>query len=135
MPLVSAFTTHVSAMSAMPPPEPEPEPVAPDPVEVTFSLSDDADSPHFMVADDDDDEGTAMASVNSEIMVESNTTAQITPMFVDGAPSVGVDAGSNMPFAYVDNFDMLQSMVPERWCDLHGSADHGRREPGDGAVG
>ena len=37
-PLVSAFTTHVSAMSAMPVPEPEPEPEALDPVMVTFSL-------------------------------------------------------------------------------------------------
>ena len=113
-PLVSAFTTHVSGMSAMPVPEPEPEPVAPDPVMVTFSLSDDADDQHFMVADDDDDEATAMAWVNPETMVESNTSAIITPMFVDGANGVSVDAGSNMPFTYVgaeDNWDMSQSDV------------------------
>ena len=112
MPLVSAFTTHVSAMSAMPPPEPEPEPEALDPVMVTFSLSDDADDGHFLIADpDDDDEETAMASVNTEIMVESNTTAVITPMFVDGASGVGVDASAdNVPFTYVD-WGLLQSMV------------------------
>ena len=110
-PLVSAFTTHVSAMSAMPPPEPVPEPVAPDPVEVTFSLSEDADSQHFMMADKDDDAATAMADVNTEIMVESNATAVITPMFVDGANGVSVDAmAGNMPFSYV-SWSMLQSAV------------------------
>ena len=112
MPLVSAFTTHVSAMSNMPVPEPVPEPVAPDPVMVMFSLSDDADDGHFLIADpDDNDEETAMASVNTEIMVESNATAVITPMFVDGASGVGVDASAdNMPFTYVD-WGLLQSMV------------------------
>ena len=110
-PVLSGWTTHVTGMSAMPPPEPEPEPVAPDPVMVTFSLSDDADSQHFMEADKDDDAATAKASVNSEIMVESNTTAVITPMFVDGANGVSVDAmAGNMPFSYVD-WDMLQSDV------------------------
>ena len=109
--VLSEWTTHVTGMSAMPPPEPEPEPVAPDPVEVTFSLSDDADSQHFMMADKDDDAATAMADVNTEIMVESNTTAVITPMFVDGASGVSVHAmAGNMPFAYVD-WGMLQSMV------------------------
>ena len=108
-PLVSAFTTHVTGMSAMPPPPPPPP--APDPVMVTFSLSEDADSPHFMVADDDDDEATAMASVNTEIMVESNSTAVITPMFVDGATGVSVDAmAGNTPFSYV-SWGMMQSAV------------------------
>ena len=77
---------------------------------VTFSLSDDAKSAEFMEADKDDDEATAKASVNNEIMVESNASAQITPMFVDGANGVSVDAGSNMPFTYVD-WDLLQSDV------------------------
>ena len=80
-PVLSDWSTHVTGMTAMPPPPPPPP--APDPVMATFSLSDDAESPHFMVADDDDDEETAMASVNTEIMVESNSTAIITPMFVD----------------------------------------------------
>ncbi len=111
-PILSDWSTHVTGMSAMPPPPPPP--AAPDPVMATFSLSDDADSPHFMVADDDDDEDTAMAWVNPEIMVESNSTAIITPMFVDDANGVSVDAGSNMPFTYVgaeDNWEMSQSMV------------------------
>ena len=44
-----------------------------------------------------------MAMVNTEIMVESNVTAIITPMFVDGAAGVTVMAAAdNMPFAYVD---------------------------------
>ena len=111
-PVLSDWTTHVTGMSAMPPPEPEPEPEPePDPVMVTFSLSEDADSQHFMTADNDDDAATAKASVNAEIMVESNTTAVITPMFVDGASGVSVDAtAGNMPFSYVD-WGMLQSGV------------------------
>ena len=113
-PVLSDWTTHVTGMSAMPPPEPEPVPEPepqPDPVMVTFSLSEDADSQHFMIADEDDDAATAKASVNAEIMVESNTTAVITPMFVDGANGVSVDAmAGNMPFTYVD-WDLLQSDV------------------------
>ena len=107
-PILSDWSTHVTGMTAMPPPPPPP-PAAPD-VMVTFSLSEDADSPHFLVADKDDDEATAKASVNSEIMVESNSSAVITPMFVDGATGVSVDEGMNMPFAYV-SWSMLQSMV------------------------
>ena len=107
--LMSMWTTHLTGMSAAEPPPPPPP--APDPVEVTFSLSDDADSPHFVVADDDDDEATAMASVNTEIMVESNASAVVTPMFVDDANAVSVSAGSgNTPFTYVD-WEMLQSDV------------------------
>ncbi len=111
-PVLSDWSTHVTGMTAMPPPPPPPP--APDPVMAMFSLADDAKSQHFMVADDDDDEATAMAYVNPEIMVESNSTAIITPMFVDGANGVSVDMGMNMPFAYVGaagNWDMLQSMV------------------------
>ena len=108
-PVLSDWSTHVTGMSAMPPPPPPPPP-APD-VMVMFSLSDDADSPHFLIADDDDDEATAMASVNTEIMVESNSTAVITPMFVDGATGVSVDAmAGNMPFTYV-SWSLMQSAV------------------------
>ena len=107
--LMSAWTTHLTGMSMAEPPPPPPP--APDPVEVTFSLSEDADSQHFLVADDDDDEATAKASVNTEIMVESNTSAVVTPMFVDDANAVSVSAGSgNTPFTYVD-WEMLQSAV------------------------
>ena len=107
-PLLSAWTTHVTGTSDVPPePEPPPTPA----VMAMFSLSEDADSPHFMIADDDDDEATAMASVNTEIMVESNSTAVITPMFVDGATGVSVDAmAGNMPFTYV-SWSMMQSAV------------------------
>ena len=108
-PILSDWSTHVTGMTAMPPPPPPP-PAAPD-VMVMFSLSEDADSPHFLVADDDDDEATAMASVNTEIMVESNSTAVITPMFVDGATGVSVDAmAGNMPFTYV-SWSLMQSAV------------------------
>ena len=107
--LMSMWTTHLTGMSMAEPPPPPPP--APDPVMVTFSLSEDADSPHFMLADDDDDEATAKASVNPEIMVESNTSAVITPMFVDDANGVSVIAGSsNTPFTYVD-WEMRQSDV------------------------
>ncbi|MXX85411.1 MAG: fibronectin type III domain-containing protein [Acidobacteria bacterium] len=109
-PLVSAFTTHVSGTSAMPPPDPPPPPPAA--VMAMFSLSDDAKSKYFLIADkDDDDKATAMATVNTEIMVESNTSAVITPMFVEDASGVSVAEGSdNMPFAFVD-WGLLQSAV------------------------
>ena len=104
--LMSMWTTHVTGMSnAEPPPPPPPA------VSVTFSLSEEADSAHFMIADADDDEKTAMAMVNPEIMVESNTTALITPMFVENAAGVSIDEGSdNMPFSLVD-WSTLQSGV------------------------
>ena len=107
--LMSMWTTHTTGTSmAEPPPPPAP---APDPVEVTFSLSKDADDGHFLIADpDDDDAETAMASVNSEIMVASNTDAIITPMFVDGANGVSVADGDNMPFGRV-SWGLLQSEV------------------------
>ena len=59
---------------------------------VTFSLSEDAKNQNFMMADDGDDKATAMAKVNTAIMVESNLTAIITPMFVEGAAGVTVMA-------------------------------------------
>ena len=105
--LNSGWTTHVTGMSDMPPPEPEPEP---DPVMVMFSLSEDAKSAHFLIADGDDDEATAMASVNSEITVTSNTSAIVEPMFVDGAAAVAIMAGDNMPFGLVD-WGLMQSTV------------------------
>ena len=105
--LVSAWTTHMTGMTEVPPPPPPP---TPDPVEVTFSLGDDADSKHFLMADDDNDEETAMATVNTEITVTSNTSAVVTPMFVDGANGVSVMEGDNMPFTYVD-WGLLQSGV------------------------
>ena len=106
--ILGEWTTHVTGMSAMPPPEPEPEP---DPVSVSFSLSDEAESSFPMIPDDGDEEETAMASVNSEIMVSSNTAAIIEPMFVENASSVSVSASEdNMPFAFVD-WSVLQSTV------------------------
>ena len=108
-PILSDWSTHVTGMTAMPPPPPPPPPPAA--IAVTFSLSDDAGSPHYMVADTDDDEATAMATVNTEIMVESNATAIITPTFVDDATGVSVEAmAGNMPFTYVD-WGMKQSDV------------------------
>ena len=110
-PLLSPWTTHRTATSDVPPePEPPPTPA----VMVDFSLSDDAKKSYFMVPDDDDDKDTAMAWVNPEIMVESNSSAIITPMFLEDANGVSVDEGMNMPFAFVgaeDNWELLQSMV------------------------
>ena len=113
--VLSDWTTHVTGMSAMPPPEPVPEPEPEpelDPVMVTFSLSDDADDSTFLIADDDEDKETAMASVNTEIMVSSNTSAVITAMFMEGANGVSVAAGdANTPFSYV-SWGLLQSARP-----------------------
>ena len=109
--LMSMFTTHVTGMSmAEPPPEPPP---APDPVEVTFMVPDDDDfkgSPYPLVPDESKDKEKAMATVNEKIMVESNTGAIITPMFVEGANGVTVMEGENMPFARV-SWSLLQSAV------------------------
>ena len=105
--LVSAWTTHMTGMTEVPPPPPPP---TPDPVEVMFSIGEDADSKHFLIADDDNDAETAMATVNTEITVMSNTSAVVTPMFVDGANGVSVMEGDNMPFTYVD-WELKQSAV------------------------
>ena len=81
------------------------------PVTVEFSLSADAADANFMIALDGDDEETAMAMVNPEIMVKSNTTAVITPMWVEDAAGVAIMAvDTNMPFAYVD-WQRLQADV------------------------
>ena len=108
--VLSDWSTHVTGRTDMIPVPPPPPPPTPDPVMATFSVPDDADDPYPLVPDDDDDEATAMAMVNTEMMVESNTTAVITPMFVDGATGVSVDAGMNTPFSYVD-WNLMQTMV------------------------
>ena len=106
--VLSGWTTHVTGMSAMPVPEPEPVAPAPDPVMVAFTAP---EGKFPMVPDDGRSEATAMASVNTKMMVMSNTTAVITPMFVDDAAGVSVMAADdNMPFAYVD-WSLLQSAV------------------------
>ncbi len=103
--MMSMWTTHMTGMSNAPAPLPPPS--------VTFSLPD--GQSHFMVADDDDDEATAMAWINPKTVVESDSTAIITPMFVEGANGVHVGASDdNMPFTYVgaeDNWEVLQSAV------------------------
>ena len=101
--LMSDWTTHVTGTS-------EAAPVVLVPVTVTFSVMDDAEEPYPMVPDDDDDEETAMASVNAELMVNSNTDALITPMFVENATAVRISSGDNMPFALVD-WEAMQSKV------------------------
>ena len=92
MPLVSAFTTHVSGTSAMPPPPPPPPPPAA--LMVEFMVPDGAKSAFAMVPDDEVRPASAMAMLNSEMMVKSNTTAVITPMFIEGAAGVNVAAGT-----------------------------------------
>ena len=103
-PVLSPWSTHVTGMSAMPPPPPPPPPAAA--VMVTFSL----EKGHYLEAGDGRNAATAKASVNSKIMVESNTSAVITPMFVEDANGVSVAAGDNMPFAHVD-WELLQADV------------------------
>ena len=103
----SDWTTHVTGMSDPPVAPPPPTPM--DPIEVTFTVGEDDGNP--MVADDGTDKETAMASVNAKMVVSSNYTAQISPMFVADAPAVTVAASdNNVPFAYVD-WKALQSDV------------------------
>ena len=101
--VLSDWSTHVTGRTDMVPVPPPPPPAA---VSVEFMVP---DGEFPMEPDKDDDEETAMATVNNDIMVSSNSTAIITPTFVDGATGVSVDASdSNMPFSYVD-WGMLQS--------------------------
>ena len=48
------------------------------------------------------DAKTAMATVNTKMMVTSSHSARITPMFMEGARPVVVAAGSDTPFTFVD---------------------------------
>ena len=77
---------------------------------VMFSVPDDADSDFPMVADKDDDEATAMAMVNSEMMVSVNMPAIVSATFVAGASPIGLVPGDNAPFTYV-SWNAMQSMV------------------------
>ena len=99
-PILSDWSTHVTGMTAMPPPPPPPP--APDPVSVTFMAP---EGKFPMVPDDDHIEATAMAQVNTKMMVMSNTTAVVVPenFMEDAMPSpVSLHEGENMPFEYVD---------------------------------
>ena len=106
-PLLSAWSTHVTGMSNQPPPVVVPPP---DPVSVMFMPP----AGKFpMVPDDDHIEATAMAKVNTKMMVTSNTTAVVVPMnfMMDATPSpVKLHEGENTPFEYV-NWNALQSLV------------------------
>ena len=109
-PILSDWSTHVTGMSAMPPPEPPP---MPDPVMVTFSIEkgDFLEAGKGQGSAEKADPARAMASVNPMIMVESNTDALISPMFMEDASPVSVSAGEgNMPFAFVD-WQLLQTDV------------------------
>ena len=106
--VLSDWTTHVTGMSAMPPPEPEPEPEPVDPVSVMFMVP---DGEFPFEPDENDDEMTAMASVNNDITVMSNTTAVVVPYgWMEGASPVKLHEGENMPFSYVA-WNAMQSMV------------------------
>ena len=63
-----------------------------------------------MVPDMDDDEATAMATVNNDMEVGVNMPAIITATFVPGASPIGLVPGHNHPFEYV-NWSAMQSMV------------------------
>ena len=63
-----------------------------------------------MIPDDGDDAATAMAMVNTEMMIDINMPAIVTPTFVEGAASIGLLPGENLPFTYVE-WATLQSLV------------------------
>ena len=80
--------------------------VAPSPLTVSMSPPDrDADRACLgqpFCPDSGKDAKTAMATVNTGMMVTSSHSARITPMFMEGAGSVVVSAGSDRtPFAHV----------------------------------
>ena len=108
--VLSAWTTHVTGMSDMPVPEPEPEPEPPDPVSVMFMIP---DGEHPMMPDGRDDEETAMASVNNDIVVTTNSLAVIVPLnFNEDASPVKMHPGeNNMPFKFVSWMAMQSQVV------------------------
>ncbi len=104
MPLVSEFSEGVSGTSAMPPP-------VPTPFTVMFSVPDEAKVPFPMIPDLDDDEETATARVNPQMMVTVNMPAIVLPVdFVEAAAPIGLIPGPNVPFLYVD-WTTMQSRV------------------------
>ena len=77
---------------------------------VMFSVPDGAKSSFPMVPDDGIGPSSAMASVNTQMMVSVNMPAIVSPTFVEGASPIGLVPGDNAPFTYVD-WSALQSMV------------------------
>ena len=79
--------------------------LAPSPLLVSMSTPDADDDKSCMgqafCPDDGKDAETAMATVNTKMVVTSSHSARVTPMFMEGAPSINVVAGSDTPFTYV----------------------------------
>ena len=117
-PILSAWSTHVTGMSAMPPPMPEPVPAQ---IMVEFMLpaaEDDKDCKGYaMCPDDETDEEMAMASVNTGITVSvmpEGDEVSIEP-YGDGWDEdiMGLSVGANngdMPFAF-STWNAMQSAV------------------------
>ena len=79
--------------------------MAPSPLTVSMSPPD-ADGDRACLGqpfcpDSGTDAKTAMATVNTKMMVTSSHSARITPMFMEGARPVVVSAGSDTPFTFV----------------------------------
>ena len=109
--LMSMWTTHMTGMSmAEPPPPPPPA------LEVSFSFPEDPDSPYYLVpvdGPDDTNKDKATASVNKQITVTSNATAEIMPMWMDDANPVRVGEGDSWPFSFVDWTALQKDVVSE----------------------
>ena len=71
-----------------------------------------------MVPDGGTDKDTAMAMVNPEMMVEVNMPALLTSTFVEGAASVVLLPGENMPFTHLD-WSASQAMVVKSGVTFH----------------
>ena len=65
------------------------------------SASDSDCSGQAFCPDDGSDPKTAMASVNTRMVVSSSQAARITPMFLTGTPAAGIAAGDSRPFTYL----------------------------------
>ena len=104
-PVVSDWSDAVAGMSE----------AAPTPFVVSMGPPEaDADkdcSGQVFCPDSGTDPETAMASVNTKMLVSLSDPARIRPLFVEGAAGIPVDAGEGMtPFAYVD-WNALQAAV------------------------
>ena len=108
----SGWSTHVTGMSDAA----VVTVVEPDPVTVTFSFPEDPKSSYYLIpvdGPDDTNKEKATASVNSQITVTSNATAEIMPMFMPDANPVRVAEGDSWPFAFVDWTALQEDVVSE----------------------
>ena len=104
-PIVSEWSDAVSGMSA----------AAPIPFVVSLTPpeagADRECGGQAFCPDRETDAKKAMASVNPRLMVTASRDTRITPLFVEGAPTVIASAGGDTPFLHSSGIEALQTTV------------------------